>query len=397
MIKRNYGFIAFLAATLILFIACNDESSPMDPSDAVNDIILSTTLGSSSFISTIPGLSQENVDNTEAIETTFYAYLFVHEDWLFTCPNLSGDIVEKYNIDEDGNLTLSGSMVTNQASYPSDILVINDTKAYLTLHYAGQIVEFNPTTMEQTAVIDLSGPDYAVEDNNPDPTNLLLRGNTLFVGLAQSPDGVTGHPGVHLLTIDITSNTVQDYIIDERGGSYCGRTGDQSFFFMDENENIYVSFVGSWGFVPGQRAGFLRINAGTTEFDPNYILYLDELTIANVDGGINYFNQIQYAGNNTVYGIANVPALASNPPDFINDRPGAIIKVDLVAKSAERIMFPYSKLLADVALYDNKLLAALSTTTGIGIYTYDLSTGETSQSPLVNIQGDPLFLSPMNR
>ncbi|MCB0375441.1 MAG: hypothetical protein KDD04_05945 [Sinomicrobium sp.] len=91
-----------------------------------------------------------------------------------------------------------------------------------------------------------------------------------------------------------------------------------------------------------------------------------------------------------IYSSGNVPALASNPPDYINDRTFGGFKVNVYDQSIELLDVPFSNgYSASVLPVDDIVLFGMSSATGVGFYGFDPAGGTTSMDPIVNTQGDP--------
>jgi hypothetical protein len=92
-------------------------------------------------------------------------------------------------------------------------------------------------------------------------------------------------------------------------------------------------------------------------------------------------------------GTGNVPALMSNPPDYILDKTFGAFRVDVRNQSVVKINVPYSNgYAASVLNYNGKVYYGMSTTTGVGIYAYDPVADTASAKPVVATQGDPSVL-----
>ena len=62
----------------------------------------------------------------------------------------------------------------------------------------------------------------------------------------------------------------------------------------------------------------------------------------------------------------------------------------MIGQSITKLDLPFCNgYSASLTKYNDNILLGLSTETGVGIYTYDLNTGETSGNPLITTQGDP--------
>jgi hypothetical protein len=99
---------------------------------------------------------------------------------------------------------------------------------------------------------------------------------------------------------------------------------------------------------------------------------------------------MRYFGNGIVYATGNIYALASNPPDYVNDRTYGSFKVDIINKTITKLDIPYSNgEAASVGIFENQVLFGIAGTSAVGIYSYDPATNKASTSPVVTTQGDP--------
>jgi hypothetical protein len=160
---------------------------------------------------------------------------------------------------------------------------------------------------------------------------------------------------------------------------------------VDELGDLYVYCTSSFGFNPAQSLGFLRIRAGQDEFDPNYFLNTSSMTIDAGDGNFTLLNGLGYVGNGHVYGLAIVPSLESNPPNYVSDRASVVGDVNLYTQQDTTVPVPHSNSIASGVDYldDGTILLGLSTTTGVGIYSYDPVTRTASDGPIISTAGDP--------
>ena len=96
--------------------------------------------------------------------------------------------------------------------------------------------------------------------------------------------------GAHVLIIDEATDTPEKIIHDTRLSAAsifdCG-------MFIDEKGDLYVTCWGSYGYVPDQKFGLLRIKKGATEFDPDYCFNMTDMNVEGVQGG-----KLQYSISN---------------------------------------------------------------------------------------------------
>ncbi len=386
-----------------LFVAgcgVEDTTGPDDPAEGPT-LFLQTTLpnpdgmSGSGFVQFM-GMDQPAVTNANAHETIFFAYPFMRGSNLYLLDGMYGDEFHKYAIGDDGSLTEVAEMGLPPGGFSSNLVFASDTKAYISIVYAGKILIVNPQTMTQTGEIDLTTLGIARNPANPDAINpapavMVVRDGKLFVGLQQVVTSFINADGVDVAVFDVATDQFEKVIHDPRSAGP-GRYGHHTTMFVDEAGDIYVYCVASFGFNPDQSLGFLRIRAGEDEFDPDYFLNTSAMTIdAGTDGKFTLLNGLGYVGNGDVYGFAMVPTLGSTPPNYVTDRASVIVRINLYSQQVETIPVPHSNSMASGVDYldDGTILLGLSTTTGVGIYTYNPATGEASDGPVISTAGDP--------
>jgi hypothetical protein len=221
-----------------------------------------------------------------------------------------------------------------------------------------------------------------------------LHNGKLYVACSQTTDGFTSAHPVQVLIIDVNNGNNIVSATDSRS-TWAGSINEQKSIFFDENGDMYIFCVASYGFGgPSQKCGFLRIKSGQTSFDPTYFFNVADYTIEGIAGGkVDYLQRMRYVGNGIVYSTGNIYALASNPPDYLKDRTYGSFKVDIINQTITKLDLPYSNgYAASVLPYEGKILWGLATATGVGIYAYDPSTNAGSTAPIVTTQGDPSII-----
>ncbi|MFT3750197.1 MAG: hypothetical protein QM768_17910 [Agriterribacter sp.] len=395
MNKLTSAFLlAFGAAIIITSCKKKDDdngggNSEPDKIVMVNNITTGST--PTAYLTTRKDLSAGSLTNAKGQQTVFYALAQTHGSDIYLFEARSGDKVKKFTRNADGSLTEVGSITMPANAFPYCIAFESDTKAYVNLSNTGKIAIINPTTMVQTGTIDLTS--YALGDGSPDPGQMLYRDGKLYVGCWQTSDGTTSIHPAELLIIDVANNNQVTSITDNRT-TEAGNGSAYGSMFFDETGDLYVLCMGSWGFVPGQKAGFLRLKSGATSFDPTYFFNTTDYSIANIPGNhIDYTHRVAYAGNGIAYITGNIPALMSNPPDYSLDKTFGAFKLDLAAQTITKLDIPYSNgSAAAVMYYQNKAWFGMSTSTAIGIYSYDPVTNTASAAPVVTTEGEPSVL-----
>ena len=389
--NKTIQSLLILAAFAIGFAACSKDEDDAPISDENHHIAIVTNINSSSpatgYIGTIKDLTVGSYDVSNARQSTVTPFLVLDGDDVYAIPNQRGDLLIKYRRN-NGVLDEIGSLSLPTGSTSMSLVVESEERAYVSLRTTGKIAIINPTTMTITDYIDLSS--YAIGDASPDPTNMILRDGKLYVTCQQTSDGFSSTHPAEVLIIDLNNGNTITSITDSRT-TYAGSADDMHAMFFDEKGDLYLFCVASYGFVPGQKCGFLRIKNGENQFDPDYFFNVADYSINDIPGNkIDYLQHVLYHENGTLFGAGNIYSLASNPPDYVNDRTVGSFKVDLYNQSITKLDLPFCNgYSASLTKYNDNILWGLSTETGVGIYTYDLNTGETSDGPVITTQGDP--------
>jgi hypothetical protein len=377
--------------TVFSFYSCSKNDQP-DGTTGIYKLLIGTNITSSNpiigYIGTMKDLTDSNFTNARSRQTIEYPYVTLYKNNVFVMPHRVGDVVRKFTRMPDGLLAEAGSLTAPAASSPLGAIIENDSRGFISLFKAGKILVFNPTTMNVTDTINLAS--YGLGDSNPDPNVMAFRNGKLYVACSQTTNGYTSSYPVQILIIDANNNFSIESVTDNRS-AWAGSINEQKSMFFDEAGDLYLFCVASYGFIPGQKSGFLRIKNGQTSFDPTYFFNVSDYSITGIPGNkVDYLQRMRYAGNGIVYSTGNIYSLASNPPNYVNDRTYGSFKVDIANKTITKLGIPYSNgYAASVGLFENKVLFGIAGTNGVGIYRYDPAKDTSSSKPIVNTQGDP--------
>jgi hypothetical protein len=392
-------FLCAFATTMIVVQGCDDE----------DDKIAETNNGNGAGVEGGPYAMLAMVENSffldvmDSLDIGTYSLKNSHEVWghnvfcydgkvFVTTDPSSGnaDDMEVFAVEDDNSLTHIDTMVVDEDSGLSDLLYLNEDEAYMSLHLSGKVLKINPTTFETLAEIDLThlaigedGVDMP-DDNSPEPANLTIKDGKLYVVLSQSYMEVwMGRPGMHVVVIDMETNTLETTISDEeRGYAYSGSPGGtDSSSFLDENGDLYISAVASWGYDPEQKGGLLRIKAGEEVFDPDWEFDLTEKPVMfeGQEAEVVYFSAMAYAGDGIAYAKGSMPAFFSDPPDWTTDRVDGVFEIDLINNTLEALPLPRTtEYSPDLILDGDLLVLPMQADSGNGVYIYDTVTGDYS-------------------
>jgi len=387
---------ACLLAAALLASCGKDKAEDPQGDGALHKIAIATAINTGTtpvgYIGTLPDFSAGSYTNAKARQTVNGTTApIIYGGDLYVAEGLDGNNLIKYTRRADGTLDETGRLALPTGSRPLSTAFQSAEKAYITLNLVGKIVIFDPRTMEKTGEIDLTA--HAIGDASPDPSAILYRAGKLYVACIQSSDGYTSMHPAQILVIDLADNNKVTSLTDPRTTTASDMHSWRSMFF-DEKGDLYVLCLGSWGFVPGQKGGFLRVKKGEARFDPDYFLNATDYAIAGIPGGkLMHVYNLNYAGNGIVYATGNVAALTSNPPDYVNDRNFGAFRIDLYNKAIAKLDIPYSNgYAAAVLAYGGKVYFGMSAQSGVGVFSYDPSSGAASPGPVLSTQGDPRAL-----
>lgn len=395
MFKKSINPILAVALTAAALFSCKDKTitDPIDQGSLGDFVVVTVPVADrSAFVGTFKDLTVGNYANENAYQITTRAFAFTYKDYVYCTPRSLGDVFKRFRRTTAG-LVPDGEITLPSGANSSNMVFVDDNKAYLNYAGLGKIQVFNPTAFKLTKVIDLTGPKYAVGDNNPDPVNMHLRKGKLYVALHQSKLGDVSYDSAYVAIVDVATDLVDKRIFDKRASTAGGHPGMFGNMFTDEKGDLYMNCLGSFGTTPGQHQGMLRIKAGETEFDPTYFFDFTNLKIDGVagGGGLNYVFSMIYAGNGVAYARGENPALFSSVPDYINDRNLEALKIDVYNQKITKVTnIPNTTGYAsDVCIYKGKIVFPTSSKDANGLFTLDVATGEASKTTVVNIQNFP--------
>jgi hypothetical protein len=405
-------YIASLLALLFLNTACNedenDTTTPGGPNDTsswtgTGPYGVISFVGDSYFLGVLNSLNAGTYTQSNAVESDGMHSMQYFNGKIYVPPHylMGGNNVNIYTVNKNSTLTHENAIPVPIGSGAGPIHFVNATRAYLPLVASGYIWEFNPTTLAVTDEIDLRS--YAVgtsesanDDNSPEPITMISRNNKLYVSLSQSYNNLEmGRDVAQVAVINMDTNQVEKIISDTTRGFTMPGTmaGSSGAMFFDEQGNLYVNFIGSWGWVEGQKAGFLRINTTTNEFDTTWDIDFSNIPLNLPGGKIDYLNRMVYAGNGVVYGAAHVPGAESTPVDWVHDRCVSYVKVDMFNKTVEVLPFPATSMYGAALTMDGDyLVVAEYNDSGTGLYVYDTVSQTVVGSPAVTTEGSVMLI-----
>jgi hypothetical protein len=273
----------------------NAGGSDPGPSSEPLYAIASTSFGpegDTSYVALVPSLgASTSIDYERVLEVAGGASVFGQSGGRFFGLGKGEEpTITRFDVGADGvpveagKLSLLAYGISNTWLDPGLVPILSETKAYVIDSTQMQVIVWNPSTMTVTGSFPLEGvslPDHETLFE-PDPT--LRDGQLLIVALHNRED-VTA-PVSTLVVLDVESDRLERVARDER----CGGLWDS---VLDSRGDLYLA-TGVWDAAQNRTLGdaisgapcLLRVNAGQTEFDPEYFVELSTLSAGQTAGAL---------------------------------------------------------------------------------------------------------------
>ena len=388
-----------LAAT---FVACDKNED--EPASASGKILFSTTVtnpsgdSGSGYLQAISEFSGgKNYDNSNAIPLGFGSYPCVCKSGsIYVFPDYMGGTelkLRRFVLNDNNVLELKGSMALPANSSAAIVVEANDQKAYVCCQSLDLIIAFNPTTMTEISRIDVSS--LRNEGVSAYPGALYIRDGILYVALEQfNSQWMPVENAVEMALYNVADDSFIKRIRSTALG-YCAPTRpiDNQSIFEDENGDLYINCIGSFGYIPGLNAGIARIKKGETEFDETYKF---SITNTKVDGlkcdYLNILAMCRYTQNGILYAYGYAIGLDPDNTNTYIARTGIPVVVDIYKQTIKVIDgMPLSNG-HGVAMgqHKGKMVYGSANDEYNGFSTVDLETGAV-ETKVITVAGFPSF------
>jgi len=395
--KTKFFSEMMLCASLFL-VACGDDdnNSATDAGKAKMVLALDMSVNGSQLTYLVPVVEEllngGTVSLANAHEGYSGTYVEPYKNWMFRA-SISESAIKRYSRQDDGTLLLDGNLEsgTTLQDAVANLLFLSDTKAYASLLLANKILVFNPTTMAKIKEIDLAKTEFGVNGSStPNPAGMVYRDGKVFVGCMQLTQMPMCSEGAYVIVINEATDTPEKMISDQRASAASYFNNEM---FVDEKGDVYVNCWASYGYVPGQVGGFLRIKKNSTDFDPDYFFNITNRQINGIEGGyLMSAATSHYMSGGIAYMLGTNPTYASNPMDYVNDKVVESFRIDLYNQTVTALNLPRSNSYScSISHIGDMVYFGLTTTEkGAGLFSYNHKTGETSVAPVLNAPGTVL-------
>ncbi|MCR5076625.1 MAG: hypothetical protein K6A82_01100 [Prevotella sp.] len=408
---RNLKSIFSAIAMMALVCSCGSDSdnpmpnpTPTPPAGIFKGVIFSTSVtnpegnNGSGYMQALPDMLPGTYDNVNSIPAGFgVSPLPMKSGNVYVLPDYMGNAkaeIARYRIDAAGKWVKKGVLTIPADAAACSIVELNSEKAYVCFQGMGIVMSFNPATMTRLADIDLNS--LKQEDTRVAPAAMVIRDGKLFVGLNQmNSQYMPVRNNIELAVIDTKTDKVEKHIVNTTLGlCFATRPIDPQSIFMDENHDIYINCIGSFGFVPEYHGGIVRIKNGSTDIDPDYCIRCDQTEVLGLPTKYaDFFGTVCYGGNGQLYAYANSYGL--DPKGYENpylSQTNVPVVIDLRQKTVSVIKGMEISNPQGVAIgrYKNLMVFGSANKKANGFYTYNPVTHEVS-GPVMQVKGHPCF------
>ncbi len=352
MKRISFRMMLLLMGVLVISLSsCKKEDEQDKPEGSYAKFLIGTTvknpdgMSGSSYMQLINKL-EGSIDNSKAKQIAFGIGFGVRGNDIYLYPS--------FGKDGDPNLVKYKYNGTNHLSEPqklnlppnigvSNIIVVNDEKAFLPAYNIGKLFIINQKAMTVLGEIDLS--KYAYNDNSPEPANGIIRDGFLYLCLDQVGSSYMPYPDhrqVDVLVIDVKTDKVVKMISETASNlSFPTRPMDATsgMIFTDEANNIYITCVGNFGYDPSyMNNGFVCIPAGKQEFDTSKSWDISQTSIQGTKNNskpASVYNTLYIGGGKAVAFVGLLELI--DPKNPYTSRNSIAVLIDFNAKTIKRI------------------------------------------------------------
>lgn len=406
------NFKSFLTAIAMMAFVCscggNDDPAPKpkpipDPgTKTFKGVIFSTSVtnpegnSGSGYMQALTDLLPGTYNNSNSIPIGFGTCPIVMKSGnVYVLPDYMGNTkaeILRYRIDGAGKWEKKGALPVPAGASACNVVELNGGKAYVSMQGLGIVMAFNPETMTKLTDIDLNSLKQA--ETRVAPAAMIIRDGKLFVGLNQmNSQYMPVRNNIELAMIDTKTDKVEKHIVNTSlGMSFATRPIYPRSIFMDENDDIYFTCIGSFGFISGLNGGIARIKKGATDIDPDYSIRLDRTEVPGLSGKYaDFLGSVCYGGNGQLYAYANCYKLDPNGIEkpYLSMTNKAVV-IDLKNKTimpikGMEISNPHG---IAIAKYKNLIVFGSANKKANGFYTYNPATKEVA-GPVIRVKGNP--------
>jgi hypothetical protein len=296
MEPRNHTLprlIAFVGLAIVAGAGCGSDAK--DPSSdtagtqpaVLVGVIVDNPDGRNIYVGAVPDVPDGELDYSSYLEfgnvdiSTYGGWVFAWEREAATLTRYS--VREDFSLFQDGEKLSFLSYGGGGEFVGGELAFISATRAYTLSSELDVVVVWNPTSMEITGTIPMQPPDvpegFASFAHHP----AVVGDKVIWEIVSNNYEAKEIHHSVMLAVASTETDEPVRYVTDER---CAGANGGH----MDERGDYYVRADGYWGHYAayGDQASevqtcVLRLRAGESEFDPEYMVSMESLTGSRIN------------------------------------------------------------------------------------------------------------------
>jgi hypothetical protein len=298
----NLFLFGSLIAAVVTISSCKEEeTNPEEVRLQSGYVVVGVTDDDSYLVRYFDELPSGTVDITQGTAFQSFFPLSVRDGALFMTRTDGSAGFAKISV--DGNQQFVEDGIISTISNESFSLRVRDSQfgVFHDRNDPDVINTFNPTTMEVTGTIDMSGANDLIDDPVRYQTYIFRGANEIFVPTRLEAGG--NLPNVQLPKVSISSGEVNAVAELENAGDLIvlNRFGQR---YTDEMGNLYFYHAGNIS-LPTVSGAILKIPAGSDDYDPNYNFKVPEVNNPEVIGFGSFLSAFYYYKNNIGFALVN--------------------------------------------------------------------------------------------
>jgi hypothetical protein len=319
--------------------------------------------------------------------------------YVLAADNAMNSTLSRYEV-KDGKMADKASATAKFTGTQSIAMkFVGKNKMYVEQALGDVITALDPTTLKETANIDLSS--YIDEESgalSTVPGSAVISGDKMYVCLNQFVDftNMIAGPRASVAIINTKTDKVEKVVYSDKVSAVGGMDDmNGTASFVDEKGDVYFYSNASYGFVEGYKEGWVRIKKGESEFDKDWIFRMNE---TEYDGKKTNDNHLMVGG--TYMGDGKFMGFFGNfeDPTNFNNYEWYFVVVDVYKKTIKKLdlspTIPWFAPSIHLDADGKSVLLGHADSKGGAIYRYDIASGKVKKEMSVKT-GTAYYIVPI--
>ena len=392
-------FFCLLCFVALSFVACQEENvMPTTPVKEGITMAFKTTGGDETeFLLTKTNLMEGEISAVgTGLEQTGWRFYYPVGKTLFASGYSADNQCAGFAINESGELEKKGEFIFDNALEMFGSSEDGQTLLAMEIPRAGfenrRLYFIDATTIGVKKIVGTKIYESTTDSVVAWPTALMVRGDKLFVPfhkLDVHGNFSTPNPDSGLIAVydypNVGSAPIK--IIKDARTCHIGVNGTTSGMIQADNGDLYSFSCGAimagFSAVSSKPSGILKINAGTTDFDPNYFFDIEAAT-----GGGKLF-WFDYVGNNKalarIITADNVAApWGAYGRDIFNQKLVIIDLANQTITDVANVPLHAKRYTSPLLVEDGKVYVSIETATDAYVYQVDIANATATKGAKIN-------------